>query len=65
MEKETKIKIGDTIISRVLGEHNDDNEEYAEVIEFCGVNDEEIVVEDCNGYTISLTRDEIDFVEKK
>jgi len=61
-KKNGEIEIGDTIISRVLGEHNDDNNEYGKVIGFAGCYNEIVVVEDNNGYEFSLERFEIDGV---
>ena len=64
IKERPNIEIGDTIISRVLGEHNDDNNEYGKVTQFAGANDEEVIVEDNNGYEFSLERFEIDAVIK-
>jgi len=68
--EKVNIEIGDTIISRVLGAHNEDiaaglyGSENSKVVEFAGPNDEEVIVEDNNGYPFSLKRDEIDAVIK-
>jgi len=62
--EESNILSGDTIISRVLGEHNEDNNGYGKVIGFAGCYNEEVVVEDNNGYEFSLKRWEIDAVIK-
>jgi len=61
-KEKPNIEIGDTIISRVLGEHNDDKNEYGKVIQFAGPEDDIVVVEDNNGYEFSLERFEIDGV---